>query len=100
MKNLISPQRDSSLITKSCRNCTREAIYNNFCKYCWSQYTKKYRVKGKYIKQPPKLMKLIGKEEIITTYEIAAATAGITKNYLYVAMHKGLKVNGYKFEKC
>lgn len=100
MKNLISRQKDSSSTTKSCRNCTREAVYNNFCKYCWSKYTRKYRVGSKYIKQPPKLLKLIGKETIITTYNIAAATAGITKNYLYVAICRDLTVNGYKFEKC
>lgn len=47
------------------------------------------------------MLKVIKDSSItILSYNNAAGYLKITKNYLYVALSKGLVVNEYKLEKC
>jgi len=92
-KNHIFPLEDTKSTIRLCNRCTRAAVFNNYCKYCWSQYSKE--------KRKPKLVMLIdGYSTKVLDYNNAARFLGITKNYLYVALSKGLTVKNHKLKKC
>lgn len=94
------------MTSRHCGSCKKDKPSSNFvktsrfCKLCRTRKAAKYRVNSTYVYQPPKLVKITGEQEKITTYQDAADTIKITKNYLYVAISRGLKVNGYTIEKC
>lgn len=91
--------------TKLCRGCKKERdaskFTNHLCKQCWSRKRTKYFKDGKYVKQPPKMLKVIkDSSTTILSYNNAAALIGVSKDYLYVALSREIPIKGYKVEKC